>query len=104
MIINPDPIAENYRMSDEEILKIYHLASAQGGFNGSVFIKEVERRWEAPAVGSAVTKLMALLSEGKLFLTSSMKTVRDIAKIIGTERDMLARKYAYEKIKKIVYM
>jgi len=104
VIINPDPVAENYKMSDEEILRIYHLASAQGEFNGAVFIREVKKRWEAPAVGSAVTRLMALLSGGKLFLTSSMKTVRDIARIIGTERDMLARKYAYEKIQKIVYM
>ena len=104
VIINPDPNAENYRMSDEEILKIYHLASVQGKFNGSVFIKEVEKRWDAPAVGPAVTKLMAILSGGKLYFASSINTAGEIAKIIGSERDMLAKRFAYEKIHKIVYM
>jgi len=104
VIINPDPNAEAYRMNDEEILKIYHLAFQQGKFNGAIFIREVEKRWEAPAVGPAVTRLMALLSGGKLYLASSIDTAKEIAKIIGSERDLLARKFAYEKIPKIVYM
>lgn len=104
VVINPDPNAETYRMSDEDVLKIYQLAFVHGKFNGTVFVREVEKRWESPAIGPAVTRLMAILSGGKLYIASSIDTAKEIANIIGSERDMLAKRFAYEKMQKIVYM
>lgn len=92
VVINPDPAAEAYKMSDEDVMEVYRRCTVDGHFDGDAFVKEVEKRWDFPAVGIALTRLIAILAGGRFYSVPSMDAGRKIAEIITKERDLLAQK------------